>query len=214
MPELLLTILCSAVARDIFQGQIITSCVVVLFVCAFLIREWIMMNAHFANLVPPPPPPPPQHLDIVVGGRAIRLGGNQEVDPPQAQFAEMQAIINGFRAGGQAVLQQGPELIVEEEETPAEETDGQHLGWVKEEEEEEEWGGIRDVNEPVRNDWEDEEEGGPPFASTSRWAFDASFAAARARDTRFDVRSRAEELQGWDDEDEDEDEDEIGRAHV
>src|SRR5271170_3492238 len=35
----------TAVLRDCFQGQIITICLVAVFVVVFLIREWVMQNA-------------------------------------------------------------------------------------------------------------------------------------------------------------------------
>ncbi|KAL8287429.1 hypothetical protein RQP46_003287 [Phenoliferia psychrophenolica] len=41
-------------AQDTFKGQVLTSCVVVLFVCGFLLREWVMMMGPF----PPPAPEP------------------------------------------------------------------------------------------------------------------------------------------------------------
>lgn len=178
-------------ARDVFKGQIITSCVVVLFVCGFLLREWIMMNAPF---VPPPPPPPP--LDIVLGGRAIRLGGNQPDPNFDEQRAEIEALIAELRAPGQAFPALGLALnVVEEGGAPVEEAGEDAAVQVKQEEDEEDpWGGIKDGEDAVRTDWEDEDEdGGPPVASTSRGAFNATYAAERARDTRVDVWKDEEE---------------------
>ena len=39
----------TAILRDCFQGQIITICLVVVFVVVFLIREWVMQNAVVVN---------------------------------------------------------------------------------------------------------------------------------------------------------------------
>jgi E3 ubiquitin-protein ligase DOA10 len=39
----------TAILRDCFQGQIITICLVVVFVVVFLIREWVMQNAVAVN---------------------------------------------------------------------------------------------------------------------------------------------------------------------
>lgn len=43
----------SAIAKDVFSGQIIASSVVVVFVVGFLLREWIIMNAPFPLAAPP-----------------------------------------------------------------------------------------------------------------------------------------------------------------
>lgn len=48
----------TAVLRDCFQGQIITICLVAVFVVVFLIREWVMQNAVAAVEEMPPPPLP------------------------------------------------------------------------------------------------------------------------------------------------------------
>jgi hypothetical protein len=64
----------TAILRDCFQGQIITICLVAVFVVVFLIREWVMQNAvavveEGARVVPPEPIPegqreqPAENLD-------------------------------------------------------------------------------------------------------------------------------------------------------
>lgn len=54
----------TAILRDCFQGQIITVCLVTVFIIVFLIREWVMQNAApIVEEVPPAPAPiPPDHL--------------------------------------------------------------------------------------------------------------------------------------------------------
>jgi hypothetical protein len=42
----------TSVLRDCFQGQIITICLVAVFVVVFLIREWVMQNALVADEIP------------------------------------------------------------------------------------------------------------------------------------------------------------------
>src|SRR5271170_6058891 len=60
----------TAILRDCFQGQIITICLVAVFVVVFLIREWVMQNAVAVIEEPP----------VVVGARqgipAVRLPEN------------------------------------------------------------------------------------------------------------------------------------------
>jgi hypothetical protein len=57
----------TAVLRDCFQGQIITICLVAVFVVVFLIREWVMQNAvpaveeQLAPIAPIQIPIPPQN---------------------------------------------------------------------------------------------------------------------------------------------------------
>ena len=79
----------TAILRDCFQGQIITICLVAVFVVVFLIREWVLQNAVAVVEEPPargaiPPVRPPQDPMEFWRLRPRALAGN----PPERNAGE------------------------------------------------------------------------------------------------------------------------------
>lgn len=101
----------TSVLRDCFQGQIITICLVAVFVVVFLIREWVMQNAvqaldenaggnqwegaqqmmaaleRAAQNAPPPPAPEPQNVQPVEQDEESDGGEDEEYPMWGREFA-------------------------------------------------------------------------------------------------------------------------------